>query len=60
MKEGDIIQIKVTSIGRRGDGVGKYEDMVVFVKNAEVDKEYKVKIDGVYPNFCFAQIMEEL
>lgn len=60
VKTGQRIQIKITSIGRKGDGVGKYQDFIVMVPQSKVDQEYIVRITDIHETFAFAIIEEVL
>lgn len=52
---GDIIEIKIISVGARGDGIAKKDDFVIFVKNAQKDEVCKVKITSVRNTYATAE-----
>ena len=41
---GDIIEVKVISVGGQGDGIAKKDDFVIFIKGAQKGETCKVKI----------------
>jgi len=45
--EGDVIEVQITSVGKRGDGMARMGDYIVFVKGASRGTTVKVKIDRV-------------
>jgi len=59
VKENDIIISKCISIGKKGDGIFKYDGFVVIVPNTEINKTYTLKITKVLNNLSFAEVVEE-
>lgn len=59
LRKGDIVEVKVDSIGRSGDAVAHIEDFVVFIKGARLGQRLKVKIKDVKPTFAFAEPVEK-
>lgn len=55
LRKGDIVDLKVDSLGKDGDGVAHIDDFVVFVKDARVGQKVRVKIKDVKPAFAFAE-----
>ncbi len=53
--EGDVIEVKIISVGARGDGIAKKDDFVIFVKNGQKDEVCKVKITGVKNTYATAE-----
>ncbi|TYB31689.1 MAG: 23S rRNA (uracil(1939)-C(5))-methyltransferase RlmD [Candidatus Mcinerneyibacterium aminivorans] len=58
LKKGQVIEIKIDNIGVEGDGVGRIEDFVVFVKNALPSEKVKAQISSVHKNFAKAELVE--
>ncbi len=56
VKEGDIITERCYSIGKKGDGIFKYERFIVIVPNTRVDHEYKIKITRVNEKVAFGEV----
>ncbi len=56
--EGNECDLKVEAKGARGEGIGKYGDLVVFVKDAKtrIGNIYKVKVTKVHRTFAYAEI----
>lgn len=52
--------IKIESIGERGDGVTRINNFVIFVKGAEIDCTYDIKIKKVFNKYAFAEIDEQV
>ena len=57
IREGEELDVKIESVGKKGDGIAKKDNFVIIVSRAEMDKEYKVKIVKVFPNMAFSEIM---
>lgn len=51
----DEIEVEIISRGKKGDGVARYKDFVVFVPNANVGEKVKVIVEKVFKNFCMSR-----
>jgi len=58
MKKNDEIVITVTDMGKDGEGIGKYDGYTLFVKNALVGDEVKVKLMKAKKNYGYARLTE--
>jgi len=58
VKVGDELKIKVEAIGSKGDGIAKIDKFILFVKKAELGKEYDVKVEKVFNNYAFSNIKQ--
>lgn len=52
---GDIIEVKIMSVGGQGDGIAKKDDFVVFVKGAQRGETCKVKIVDVKRTYAIGE-----
>lgn len=59
VKNGDILELEIDSIGKRGDGIGHKDGFVVFVPNSEKGKRYVVKITSVSFSSARSEITQE-
>jgi predicted RNA-binding protein with TRAM domain len=59
--EGEMYNVDIKAKNMRGEGIGKINDTVVFVKNAKtrIGKEYKVRVTKVHRTFADAEILDE-
>lgn len=53
-KEGDTIEVTIQSVGKKGDGVAKVEDRIIFVPETKEGETLSVKITKVLPHVIFA------
>lgn len=55
--EGNTYDVQVNARNPHGEGIGRVNNIVVFVKNAKtkIGKMYKVKITKVYRTFAYAE-----
>lgn len=60
MKKNDELILEINDITREGSGVGKYNDMVIFVPLTAVGDIVKVKILKVKKSFCYGKAEEIL
>lgn len=56
IKEGTSLELKIEFVGKKGDGVVKKDDFVIFVPNTKKDETYKVKITKVLNKVAFAEV----
>ncbi|MEM5820903.1 MAG: TRAM domain-containing protein [Candidatus Aenigmatarchaeota archaeon] len=52
VKEGEIYDLEIEDISKRGDGVAKIDGYVIFVKNAQKGEKLKVKIVKAARNYA--------
>lgn len=60
LKVGDEIETTIEGIGRKGDGVGKFEGFVIMIPEAKMDRTYIVEITSIHEKFGFAKITREV
>lgn len=59
-KVGDILeQQEVISLGKKGEGVIKYNNYIIFVSGADKGSVIDVKIEKILPNFGIGSIVVE-
>jgi len=58
VKEGDVLEVHIVSVGAKGDGVAKKDGFVIFVPGAKEKDNVRVKIKRVMPTVAMAQIVE--
>lgn len=58
--QGEIIELEITSVGRKGDGVGKHEEFTIIVPQTQLHRKYKVEITDVHETFAFGIAKEVL
>ena len=58
IKKNDIITLEITDISSDGNGVGKFENIAVFVPMTAVGDVCKVKILKVLSSYCFGKAEE--
>jgi 23S rRNA (uridine2552-2'-O)-methyltransferase len=59
LRKGDVVDVRIDSEGKSGDGVAHVDDFVVFVRGARVGDRLRVKIRDVRPSFAFAEPVEK-
>ncbi len=55
VKEGEIIDVEIISIGEKGDGIAKLEGYVIIVPNTKKGDKIKVKINAVRGRVSFGE-----
>lgn len=58
--EGETYDLRLSARSPKGEGIGRINDMVVFVKNAKarIGKTHRVKITKLYRTFAYAELTE--
>ncbi|MCA1812789.1 MAG: translation initiation factor IF-2 subunit beta [Halobacteriales archaeon] len=57
VQEGDTLQVTIDDVGKRGDGVARYEGFLIFVEGGMKGQTIRVKIDRVNGNMAFAHVV---
>ncbi len=60
LEEGGTYEVRVDAKNPKGEGIGKVNDVVVFIKNAKAraGKTYTVKITKLHQTFAYAEPIE--
>lgn len=56
---GDVLDVKIESVGAKGDGVAKVKGFVLFVPGVQEGQEVKVKVTRVLRKAGFAEVVGE-
>ncbi|MDA4122627.1 MAG: TRAM domain-containing protein [Thaumarchaeota archaeon] len=59
VKVGQELDVEITEMSRRGDGIARIQGFVVFVPRATNGQKVKIKVASVRPNFAVAEIIEQ-
>ncbi len=58
LKEGNVYELTIKDIGKRGDGVAFFDKYVVYVPGAVKGSTFKVKIQKISGTVAFGQIVQ--
>lgn len=56
VQEGETYEVTIDDLGKRGDGVARYEGFLIFVEGAMKGQTVRVKVDRISGNMAFAHI----
>ena len=56
VETGKEYDVQITETSRQGDGIAKVQGFVIFVKNAKVGQNVKIKITNVGARFATAEL----
>lgn len=61
LQEGEMYDLDIKAKNMQGEGIGKVNDTVVFVKNVKtrIGKAYRVKITKVHRTFAYAEALDD-
>ncbi|MBE9219786.1 23S rRNA (uracil(1939)-C(5))-methyltransferase RlmD [Dolichospermum flos-aquae] len=59
-RQGEIIELEITDLNDTGDGVGRFEQRVVFVPDTVPGDRLLVKLLNVKPKYAYGQVQELL
>ena len=58
MKKNDLFSLEITDMGVGGEGIGKYEGMTFFVKDALIGDTIKARATKLKKNYGYARLMD--
>ena len=58
MKKNDSIELKIEDMGVDGEGIGKYEGMTFFVKDAVIGDTIRAGITKLKKNYGYARVQD--
>ena len=57
VKVGDELEVTVSEVSRRGDGLIRVEGYVIFIPNTKQGDIVKIRITQIRPNYAVAQVI---
>ena len=60
MKKDDLIEVTIEDLSEDGTGIGKYDGMTFFIKDAVIGDRVRAKIMKLKKTYGFARLMEVL
>ncbi len=57
VKEGDELEVTIEAVGRKGDGIAKVENFIIFVPGTKSGDRVKVKVTSVSGSFATASVV---
>lgn len=59
--EGETYDLRLNARSPKGEGIGRINDIVVFVKNAKarIGKTHRVKITKLHRTFAYAELIQQ-
>ena len=60
MQKNDIIELKIEDMGVDGEGIGKYDGMTFFVKDAVLGDEIEARITKMKKNYGYARVEQTI
>lgn len=57
---GQVLQLQISAVGAKGDGIGRKEGFVIFVPGVQKDDNVTVKITKVRATVAFAEVVNDV
>lgn len=57
VKVGDEMDVTISEISRRGDGVTRVQGYVIFIPTGKQGQQARIRITTIKPNFAIAEII---
>ncbi|HEV8360516.1 MAG TPA: translation initiation factor IF-2 subunit beta [Candidatus Thermoplasmatota archaeon] len=57
VQEGETYEVTIEDVGKRGDGVARFEGFLVFVEGGMKGQTVRVKVDRINGNMAFAHVV---
>lgn len=58
VKVGEELDVTVSEVSRRGDGVARVQGFVIFIPNTKQGTQAKIRIKEIRPSFATAEIVD--
>jgi predicted RNA-binding protein with TRAM domain len=58
VKIGDELEVSISELSRRGDGLTRVQGYVIFVPNTKQGDNVKIKITQIRPNFAIGSLVQ--
>ena len=59
VQEGQEVDVTVDSVGRRGDGIGRINNFVVFIPGTNAGDKVKIRITGVRGSYATGEVISK-
>lgn len=59
LKVGDVLELSINDVGKKGDGIGKFEDFVIIVPGTTKGSRIRAKITNISAKTAFGQVTNE-
>jgi len=59
IKTGDEVDVDISEVSRKGDGVARIEGYVIFVPNTKQGERKRIRIAQIRPNFAIGEVIGE-
>ena len=57
MEEGQEVEVTIESVGRRGDGIARLNNFVIFIPGTNAGEKVKVRITSVRSSFATGEVV---
>lgn len=57
VEEGQEVDVTIESVGRRGDGIARVNNFVIFIPGTNAGEKVKVRITGVRNSFATGEVV---
>ncbi len=60
--EGGTYEVRLNARNHKGEGIGRINDVIIFVRNAKarIGRLHKVRITKLYRTFAYAELAEQV
>ena len=59
IREGEELDVKIESAGKKGDGIAKVKGFVIFVPNVKEGDQVRIKVTRVLNKVAFGEVIGE-
>jgi predicted RNA-binding protein with TRAM domain len=57
VKVGDELDVTISEVSRRGDGMTRVQGYVIFIPNTKQGDNVKIKVTQIRPNYAIGQLV---
>ncbi|MDG6915298.1 MAG: TRAM domain-containing protein [Nitrososphaerota archaeon] len=58
VKVGEELDVTISEVSRRGDGVARVQGFVIFIPNTKQGTQAKIRIKEIRPSFATAELVD--
>jgi predicted RNA-binding protein with TRAM domain len=59
VKVGDELDVEITEVSKRGDGLTRVQGYVIFVPNTKQGDKVRIKITQIRPSFALGEVSKQ-
>jgi len=59
VKQGDELDVEISEVSRKGDGVARVQGYVIFVPSTKQGERKRIRVSQIRPNYAVGEVLGE-